>query len=100
MLSGLLKMSGFLIMYLVYGKEEYHKRWDPSEFTIMIQCGLSFGVIIWLLCLLSLPIDMAIESKVFCIVYFAAFPLALVIWTIFVRRRARKERGNGKDEQR
>lgn len=82
MLSGLLKMSGFLILWLIYGKE---KAETMSE-SLTLPIVLSLLFIFWLLCLLFLFSRTAANDFWLCLVYVIGYPVAIIIWSILARR--------------
>lgn len=82
MLAGLLKMSGFLILRIIYGKDSK----KLEEFGFGIPMALSLGFIFWLMSLLFLSADMAAGDTWLCIVFAIGYPLGLLIWRMLVRR--------------
>ena len=93
MLVGLLKMAGFGILVLVYGKEEYEKRWlsTPKERTEFVQYLLSLAFFFWLVCSLSWIFGATANDTLFCAVFSLAFPVLIAVWAFIVRKRAKKE---------
>lgn len=85
MLQGLLRMTGFLILRIIYGKDS--KR--PQEFGIGVPLLLSVGFVFWLLSLMLLFAGSAAKDTLICIVFGVGFPLALVIWGILARKKAK-----------
>lgn len=83
MLGALLKMSGFFILRLIYGKDS--KRLE--KFGVGIPLLLSLSFIFWLMSLLFLFSGVAAGDTWFCIVFAIAYPLGLLLWRVLVRRR-------------
>lgn len=86
MLSALLRMSGFLILRLIYGKE---KAETMSE-SLTLPMVLSLLFIFWLLCLLFLFSGTAANDFWLCLVYVIGYPVAILIWSILARRENNK----------
>lgn len=82
LLSGLLSMSGFLILRLIYGKEKAETM--SERFRLHIVLSLFF--VFWLLCLLFLFCGIAANDFVFCLIYVLGFPIAILVWAIIVRK--------------
>lgn len=83
MLAGLLKMSGFLILKLIYGKDSK----KLEEFGLGIPMVLSLCFIFWLMSLLFLFIGAAAKDAWLCIVFGIGYPLVLLIWGMLVRTK-------------
>lgn len=96
MIAGILKIAGFIIMRLVYGKDEFDKRWpcDPEapKVLVVVQCILSIAFVFWLLSLLFWIFGIAAKDTFICAVYSIAFPVFIVVWTIIVRKRGKQDR--------
>lgn len=97
MFAGLLKMSGFLILMLIYGKKNKQKVNKIVEDFFFIPLALSFAFIMWFICLMLAGIDSG--DQIGCIIYGITFPAALVVWAIIVRRKPRKDCADEEDEQ-
>ncbi len=82
MLSGLLKVSGMLILKIVYGKDYAAK---ASE-KIGLMMLLSVANFSWLMCILSLVAGIAAKDTVWCILMAVGYPITVVIWSVVVRR--------------
>lgn len=83
MLSGLLKVSGMLILRLVYGKKyaENHS----EKFGLMIL--LSLANIFWLMSILFLVTGIAAKDTAICAVMAIGYPIAIAIWTVIERKK-------------
>ncbi len=82
MLSALLKMSGFMILRLIYGKEKWEKMTGSSALPIV----LSLLFVFWVLCLLFLFSGSAANDFWICLTYGLVFPIAILVWAIIVRK--------------
>ena len=82
MLSALLKMSGFMILRLIYGKE----KWKTMSESFVLPIVLSLFFIFWLLCLLFLFSGSAANDFWLCLIYGLGFPIAILVWAIIVRK--------------
>lgn len=84
MLAGLLKVSGMLILRLVYGKKyaENHS----EKFGLMIL--LSLANIFWLMSVLFLVAGIAAKDTAICAIMAIGYPLAIAIWTIIERKKS------------
>lgn len=87
MLAGLLKMSGFLILKLIYGKNI--KKIEEIESALSI--ALSIGFVFWLISLLILCAGIAANDTWLCIAIVVGYPLILIIWCILVRLNKNKD---------
>ena len=83
MLSALLKMSGFMILRIVYGKE----KWKKESEGIALPMVLSLFFIFWLLCLIFLFSGSAANDFWICLIYGIAFPVVILVWAINVRKK-------------
>lgn len=82
MLSGLLKMSGIVILRIVYGKD----KWKTKSQNFELSVGLSILFMFWLICLIILFADSAANDFWLCLIYGLGFPVAILVWTIIVRK--------------
>ncbi len=84
-------MSGFLILLLIYGKKNKQKAKELASDFILIPLSISFAFIMWFMCLVFLFGGISGNDAIGCIIYGIAFPAALVIWAIIVRRKPTQE---------
>ncbi len=91
---------GAFILRHIYGEKEYTKRWIENEdaLTIKTQKALTLGVVFWLICILILLCGVANKDTLVCLVFVVGFPVALIIWSICVRRRAENDWEGNMDE--
>ena len=85
MLSGILKLSGLLILRIVYGKEyseEYSQKTSLVIFLSLVNC-------LWLLCSLFLIAGMAVNDTVFCAIIAIGYPVAIIVWAVMTRKKQR-----------
>lgn len=83
MLSGLLKMSGALILRIVYGKK-YTEQYKEK---VPLMLFLSALNIFWLMAFGILVSGNAGDDVVLCAVLVAAYPIAITVWHIIERRK-------------
>lgn len=83
MLSGLLIVSGMLVLRLVYGKKYSEKH--SEKFGLMIL--LSLMNIFWLLSVLFLTAGIAANDTVICAIMAIGYPVAIAIWTVIERKK-------------
>lgn len=84
MLAGLLKVSGMLILRLVYGKKYVENH--SEKFGLMIL--LSLANIFWLMSVLFLVAGIAAKDTAICAIMAIGYPLAIAIWTIIERKKS------------
>lgn len=82
MLSGLLKVSGMLVLRLVYGKKYAEK--SSEKFGLMLL--LSLANVFWLMSILLLFAGSAAKDTALCVIMAIGYPIAIVIWAVMVRR--------------
>lgn len=86
MLAGLLRVSGMLILRLVYGKkyDENHS----EKFGLMNL--LSLVNIFWLMIVWFLVAGIVANAKdtAICVIMAIGYPLAIAVWTIIERKKA------------
>lgn len=87
MLSWILLRSGYLILWIVYGKEEFSKR----TFGYRAVLGLSAVVILWLLCILFIAAGIANKDTALCWTIIILVPVIITIWSASTRRKIRME---------
>lgn len=83
MMGGFLKISGKLILRLVYGKKQAEKIFE--EFGCII-FPLSLANIFWLLSLLFIATGITGKDTILCIIMAIGYPVAIAIWTIIARK--------------
>ena len=83
MLAGLLKVSGMLVLRLVYGKKYAEKH--SEKFGLMIL--LSLANIFWLLSVLFLVAGITASDAVICAIMAIGYPVAIAIWTVLERKK-------------
>ena len=81
MFAGILKMGGMLILLPVYGKKIDRFK----SLSLVAMSLLSFALIFWILCLVFLFSGIAANNSTLCIIYSIAFPVVIIVWTIYVR---------------
>lgn len=86
MLSGLLKMSGFFILKLIYGKDSK----KIEKFGVGIPLLLSTGFVFWLLSLMFLFLESTAEDTLIALIFGIGYPLMLLIWGIVARINGKK----------
>ena len=83
MLAGFLKVSGMLVLRLVYGKKYAEKH--SEKFGLMIL--LSLANIFWLLSVLFLVAGIAANDTVICAIMAIGYLVAIAIWTVLERKK-------------
>ena len=83
MLKGLLKVSGMLVLKLVYGSQYEEKAYDR----IWLMLLLSMVNIFWLLCILFLIAGIAAKDTVLCAVFVITYPVIIAIWSAVERKK-------------
>ena len=83
MLAGFLKMSGMLVLRLVYGKKYGEKH--SEKFGLMML--LSMANIFWLLSILFLAAGIAANDTILCVIMAIGYPVAIAIWTALERKK-------------
>lgn len=83
MLSALLKMSGFFILRLIYGKEKA----EAMSEGLTLPMVLSLLFVFWLLCLLFLSSGTTANDFWLCLIYVIGYPVVLLVWSIIVRKK-------------
>ena len=83
MLSGLLKVSGMLVLKLVYGKKYVEK--SSEKFGLML--FLSLANVFWLMSILFLFAGIAAKDTALCALMAIGYPIAIAIWTVWERKK-------------
>lgn len=82
MISGLLQVSGILVLRLVYGKRYYEKHSKKFGLARL----LSIVNIFWLLSILFLIVGISAKDTALCLVLAVGYPLIIVIWALIERK--------------
>ncbi len=82
MLGGLLKVSGLLILKLVYGKS-----FDEENSSTMIMLLLSMANVFWLLSILFCLAGKSLTTIAFAAFIAIGYPIAIAIWAINERKK-------------
>ena len=91
MLVGLLRISGVLVLRIVYGKH-YEEKVDSSEGGMIgISLLLSLLNVMWLLCLMFWLSGTAEKDIIICIIGSIVYPVCIAIWAIIVRKKYKKQ---------
>ena len=93
MIGALLKMSGFLILRLIYGKNQKKIKEIGAGLPIL----LSIGFIFWLLCLLFLIAGITANDFMLCLIIGIGYPVALIVLGIVVRTKKSSGSTEGMD---
>ena len=85
MFGGLLSLSGFLILKLVYGKKSAELQ---NEYWFRyVSLLVSLGFIFWAMSVLFLIGGISSDDKWLCVGYGIAFPLTFIVWGIIERKK-------------
>jgi len=93
MFLGLLKMSGFLILSLIYGKEKCKEKEESlgQELFVLLSVFLSGLFAFWMICLVLLFSGAASNDFLFALITAIAFPVLIFIWAMIARKQNSKE---------
>ena len=83
MLGGFLKISGILVLRLVYGKK-YGKE-HAEKFSLMML--LSLANCFWFLSVLFLIAGISADDTIICAVMAIGYPIAIATWTTLERKK-------------
>ena len=83
MIGGLLKVSGMLILKLVYGKKFEEKA--SEKFILMI--FLSLINIVWLFAFMLFVSGTAANDTVTCAILTFAYPIIIAVWAVIERKK-------------
>lgn len=83
MLSGLLQVSGMLILRLVYGKKYAVNH--SGKFGLMIL--LSLANILWLMSILFMVEGIVAKDTAICVFMAIGYPVIIAIWTVIARKK-------------
>lgn len=86
MITGFLKVSGMLILKIVYGKNFKSKIAASENGMTGIMILLSVVNIIWLMSLLFWISGIAAGDTVLCIIVSFAYPVAIIVWSVIARK--------------
>ena len=84
--SGLLRVIGFIILRIVYGKEKYKRMSERSGLAMFLSVIFAF----WLLCLIFLIAGVAANDFWIVLLLVLAFPLTILMWAIIARKNKTK----------
>ena len=87
MIGGLLRVSGLLILLIVYGKKKV-----IEHRSLMAELSLSFANIMWLMCFAFWIGGIASNDTVFCAIVTIGYPIAIVIWTVIARIKQKNKK--------
>lgn len=87
MLSALLKVSGMLILKLVYGKS-FSERGSKKTGLMLL---LSTANIMWLICVLFLVAGNTANATALCVIMAVVYPVVIAVWAVLERKKAYKE---------
>ena len=82
---GIIGLIGAALLKLIYGPA-YERRWwaDPDSGVRGVEAALSLGAVLWVMILVLLFTD---TVPLHALIYLVAFPAALAIWALVIRRR-------------
>lgn len=83
MLSGLLQISGMLILYLVYGSKSEKIKSIPS----WVSTVLSFVCIFWMISLIFLFSGISGNDTWICLLLGIGFPVFVIVWCFIARSK-------------
>ena len=87
MIQGLLKLTGMLVLKIVYGKHYKEEVADKWQKRLPLMLFLSAMTIFWLVCVALLCSGNAGKDTLYIALAVLAYPCAIAVWTIRVRKK-------------